>query len=61
MKLTFLTTLALVGASLALPAQDAQKKIPEGQPCKKDGTMGVCATGYCLQDENANQGVCKAQ
>ncbi|KAL4890021.1 hypothetical protein BDV59DRAFT_185520 [Aspergillus ambiguus] len=61
MKLTFLASLAFLGVALAVPAQSGQKKIPEGQPCKKDGSMGVCATGYCLQDANSNQGVCKSQ
>ncbi|KAK1145164.1 hypothetical protein N8T08_004597 [Aspergillus melleus] len=61
MKISFLTTFTLIGAALAMPAADAkQKTIPVGQPCTKDGNMGICAKGgFCLQKENAKQGVCK--
>ncbi|PLB45324.1 hypothetical protein P170DRAFT_513347 [Aspergillus steynii IBT 23096] len=61
MQISFLTTLTLIGAALAVPGADAkQKTIAIGAPCTKDGNMGVCDKGgFCLQKENAKQGVCK--
>ncbi|KAI9924840.1 hypothetical protein ASPWEDRAFT_172197 [Aspergillus wentii DTO 134E9] len=57
MQFNFIAALALVGATLAA----AQNSIAIGQPCKKDGSMGVCEGGFCLQLANESQGVCKAQ
>ncbi|KAE8392596.1 hypothetical protein ETB97_002157 [Aspergillus alliaceus] len=65
MRFSFLAAFTLITAALAAPQQQGggsvQKTIPIGAPCKKDGTMGVCDGGFCLQDEKADQGVCKAQ
>ncbi|KAB8070555.1 hypothetical protein BDV29DRAFT_160325 [Aspergillus leporis] len=65
MRFSFLAALTLIGAAIAAPQQpqgsDAQKSLPINAPCKKDGSMGICQGGFCLQDEKADQGVCKAQ
>ncbi|BDD62547.1 hypothetical protein MPDQ_004314 [Monascus purpureus] len=62
MRFTFIAALALIGTALANPvAQDSGKKIPIGQPCKKDGSMGICEGGFCLQAENQPQGTCQQQ
>ncbi|KOC09870.1 hypothetical protein AFLA70_381g001251 [Aspergillus flavus AF70] len=44
MRFTVLAALAFVGAALATP----QAKIATGQPCKADGSMGVCDSGLCV-------------
>ncbi|KAB8260227.1 hypothetical protein BDV32DRAFT_123362 [Aspergillus pseudonomiae] len=56
MRFSVLTALALVGAALATPQA---AKIPSGQPCKQDGSMGVCDSGLCVQTPSQAQGVCK--
>ncbi|RMJ21096.1 hypothetical protein PHISP_08034 [Aspergillus sp. HF37] len=61
MKLSFIATLALAAGAVA---QGGGKKltpiqIPNGEPCKKDGTMGTCQSGYCEQLKDQNQGTCK--
>ncbi|RWQ98984.1 hypothetical protein C8Q69DRAFT_449391 [Paecilomyces variotii] len=53
MRFSFLAALALIGAAAA------QNTIASGQPCKKDGSMGICQSGLCIQEPNQAQGVCK--
>ncbi|KAE8136382.1 hypothetical protein BDV38DRAFT_249969 [Aspergillus pseudotamarii] len=55
MRFTLFAALALVGTALATP----QAKIGTGQPCKADGSMGVCDSGLCVQTPDQTQGVCK--
>ncbi|EAW11436.1 uncharacterized protein ACLA_091340 [Aspergillus clavatus NRRL 1] len=63
MRFSFLAALALVGTALAAPAgpNRSAATIPIGQTCNKDGSMGICESGYCLQDEKAATGTCQAQ
>ncbi|EEH16463.2 hypothetical protein PABG_06550 [Paracoccidioides brasiliensis Pb03] len=53
MKLSLLATIAIFSVALA------QKGIPNGRPCKKDGSMGNCASGFCLQIQGESQGKCE--
>ncbi|KAE8154000.1 hypothetical protein BDV25DRAFT_136368 [Aspergillus avenaceus] len=55
MRFILIAALALVGAAFAAP----QDKIPSGQPCNKDGSMGVCESGLCVQLPDQTQGVCQ--
>ncbi|KAE8336101.1 hypothetical protein BDV24DRAFT_168551 [Aspergillus arachidicola] len=55
MRFTLFAALAFVGAALATP----QAKIAAGQPCKADGSMGVCDSGLCVQTPDQTQGVCQ--
>ncbi|KAF7119247.1 hypothetical protein CNMCM5793_008995 [Aspergillus hiratsukae] len=50
MRFTFLAALALLGTALAAPTAPTTSTgtIPAGQPCTKDGSMGVCESGFCL-------------
>jgi len=58
MRFTILTTLALVGISMAatvwtlstffLSSYLTRLKIPSGGACKKDGSMGTCASNLCV-------------
>ncbi|THC87535.1 hypothetical protein EYZ11_013021 [Aspergillus tanneri] len=60
MKISLLTTLTLIGAALSVPVADGTKTIATGQPCTKDGKMGICEKGgFCLQEKNKPQGICK--
>ncbi|GFF57220.1 hypothetical protein IFM46972_10731 [Aspergillus udagawae] len=61
MRFTVLAALAILGTALAAPTAltTSTATIPAGQPCTKNGSMGVCQSGYCLQDEKASSGVCK--
>ncbi|PLB54897.1 hypothetical protein P170DRAFT_470332 [Aspergillus steynii IBT 23096] len=52
MRFSLLTVITLVGAACAA-------KLPSGAHCKKDGSMGVCASNLCVQSPNKAQGVCK--
>ncbi|BCS27765.1 uncharacterized protein APUU_60813A [Aspergillus puulaauensis] len=52
MRFFFISTV-LLGAAFA------QAKLPAGAPCKKDGSLGVCTSGLCVQTPNQAQGVCK--
>ncbi|KAA8643823.1 uncharacterized protein ATNIH1004_010598 [Aspergillus tanneri] len=45
MKISLLTTLTLIGAALSVPVADGTKTIATGQPCTKDGKMGICEKG----------------
>ncbi|KAL3434506.1 hypothetical protein BDV09DRAFT_195713 [Aspergillus tetrazonus] len=54
MNFSWLATLALIGTAMA-----AGKTLPAGAPCTKDGKMGICESGVCIQDVNADQGHCK--
>ncbi|OGM39205.1 hypothetical protein ABOM_012120 [Aspergillus bombycis] len=56
MRFTILAALAFVGAALATPQA---AKIPAGQPCKQDGSMGICESGLCVQTPSQAQGVCQ--
>ncbi|KAE8382865.1 hypothetical protein BDV26DRAFT_288169 [Aspergillus bertholletiae] len=55
MRFILFTALALVGSAFATP----QAQLGAGQPCKADGSMGVCASGLCVQTPGQAQGVCK--
>ncbi|KAB8229159.1 hypothetical protein ETB97_010358 [Aspergillus alliaceus] len=55
MRFIFIAALALVGSAFASP----QAKLPAGQPCKQDGSLGVCDSGLCVQLPGQPQGVCK--
>ncbi|KAE8143611.1 hypothetical protein BDV38DRAFT_276694 [Aspergillus pseudotamarii] len=64
MRFSFLAALTLISAAIAAPQQQggndaAQNTLAIGAPCKKDGSMGICQGGFCLQDEKADQGVCQ--
>ncbi|KAB8209421.1 Antifungal peptide [Aspergillus parasiticus SU-1] len=63
MRFSFLAALTLISAAIAAPQQAgndaAQNTLAIGAPCKKDGSMGICEGGFCLQDEKADQGVCQ--
>ncbi|KAE8151571.1 hypothetical protein BDV25DRAFT_152458 [Aspergillus avenaceus] len=67
MRFSILATLALLGVAIAMPQQpeggkgDEVKTIPVGAPCTKDGSMGICEGGFCLQDEKDSQGTCQTQ
>ncbi|KAL4952258.1 hypothetical protein BDW69DRAFT_185576 [Aspergillus filifer] len=52
MNFSWLATLALVGTAVAA-------NLPAGAPCTKDGKMGTCQSGLCIQEPNAAQGKCK--
>ncbi|KAL4940424.1 hypothetical protein BDV06DRAFT_224071 [Aspergillus oleicola] len=54
MNFSWLATLALVGTAVA-----AGGKLPSGASCSKDGKMGTCQSGLCIQEPNAAQGKCK--
>ncbi|KAE8359277.1 hypothetical protein BDV27DRAFT_162799 [Aspergillus caelatus] len=64
MRFSFLAALTLISAAIAAPQQQggndaAQNTLAIGAACKKDGSMGICQGGFCLQDEKADQGVCQ--
>ncbi|KAL4880588.1 hypothetical protein BJY04DRAFT_219060 [Aspergillus karnatakaensis] len=59
MKFLWIATLALAGSAMAMPAQAKAKTLAPGAACTKDGKMGVCQSGICIQDVHASQGVCK--
>ncbi|KAL4865414.1 hypothetical protein BDV12DRAFT_200158 [Aspergillus spectabilis] len=61
MKFSWIATLALIGSAVAMPAQlqSKAKTLAPGTPCTKDGKMGNCQSGVCIQDVHDNQGVCK--
>ncbi|KAF4257731.1 hypothetical protein KXX33_004726 [Aspergillus fumigatus] len=50
MRFTFFAALALLGTAFAAPTAPTTSTatIPAGQTCKKDGSMGVCQSGYCM-------------
>ncbi|OQE20608.1 hypothetical protein PENSTE_c013G05588 [Penicillium steckii] len=52
MRFTFVI-LAIAGLSMAA------SPIPAGGTCKKDGSMGNCQSGLCVQKANAATGKCK--
>jgi hypothetical protein len=58
MKFSWIATLALFGAVMAMPAKQ-EAKLPSGAPCTKDGKMGICESNVCIQDVHASQGKCK--
>lgn len=35
------------------------KCIKDGRKCKKDGSMGICCSNFCLQQQGENTGVCR--
>ncbi|KAL4917869.1 hypothetical protein BDW62DRAFT_201420 [Aspergillus aurantiobrunneus] len=49
----------LLIATALIGAVCAQGKLPAGAPCKQDGSMGVCASGLCVQTPSEPQGKCK--
>ncbi|KLJ07115.1 hypothetical protein EMPG_17393 [Blastomyces silverae] len=61
MKFTLLATLALIGTVVG--AQTLREltsfEIPDGNDCKPDGSMGICASGYCEQRPREKTGTCK--
>ncbi|KAI9368135.1 hypothetical protein BJX61DRAFT_546834 [Aspergillus egyptiacus] len=74
MKFSWIAALALFGTAMAIPqaettpgpsakasgaAAAAADLLPAGAPCTKDGSMGICESGVCIQDVNANQGTCQ--
>ncbi|RDW65661.1 uncharacterized protein DSM5745_09400 [Aspergillus mulundensis] len=54
MNFSWIATLALIGTAMA-----AGNNLPAGAPCTKDGKMGTCQSGLCIQDVHASQGTCK--
>ncbi|KAL7652006.1 Signal peptidase subunit family protein [Aspergillus niger] len=60
MKFSIFATLAFLGIALASPAANtATSTLPSGATCNKDGSMGNCASGLCIQEENASTGTCQ--
>ncbi|KAB8073702.1 hypothetical protein BDV29DRAFT_157332 [Aspergillus leporis] len=53
MRFSFIAAFAFVGIALA------QAKLPSGQPCNKDGNLGVCESGLCVQLPDQPQGKCQ--
>ncbi|KAL4892871.1 hypothetical protein BDV59DRAFT_202240 [Aspergillus ambiguus] len=47
-------------AALATLMGSAVATLANGAPCKSDGSMGVCASGFCLAQGN-QVGKCQAQ
>ncbi|KAL2869694.1 uncharacterized protein BJX67DRAFT_378752 [Aspergillus lucknowensis] len=58
MKFTWIAALALIGSAMALPAKEPAK-LPSGATCTKDGKLGICESGICVQDIHDSQGKCK--
>ncbi|GIJ82807.1 hypothetical protein Asppvi_001322 [Aspergillus pseudoviridinutans] len=56
MRFTFFAALALLGTALAAPTAPTTSRatIPAGQPCTKNGSMGVCQSGLCLVSYSAS-------
>ncbi|KAL4808089.1 hypothetical protein BDV18DRAFT_134244 [Aspergillus unguis] len=59
MNFSWLATLALIGTAMAIPGGQGGGKLPSGATCEKSGKGGICQSGLCIQDVNANQGKCK--
>ncbi|OJJ95431.1 hypothetical protein ASPACDRAFT_47783 [Aspergillus aculeatus ATCC 16872] len=69
LTLLLLTLLTLLGATVASPTIAAMEKekplaarvniLPNGATCNKDGSMGLCQSNFCMQNEGAATGVCR--
>ncbi|KAL4914491.1 hypothetical protein BDW62DRAFT_204507 [Aspergillus aurantiobrunneus] len=65
MKLSFLAALTFLGIAVAVPSPDGgggggdKPTLKTGDPCKKDGSMGNCQSGVCIQTPQEDQGKCK--
>ncbi|BCR98748.1 uncharacterized protein AKAW2_40431S [Aspergillus luchuensis] len=62
MKFSIFATLAFLGLALASPAANSASNtatLPSGATCNKDGSMGNCQSGLCVQEENASTGTCQ--
>ncbi|PWY79703.1 hypothetical protein BO70DRAFT_397181 [Aspergillus heteromorphus CBS 117.55] len=66
MKFSILAVLALLNVAIATPVLNANAPrdttpatLAAGATCNKDGSMGNCQSGFCLQDVNAATGVCQ--
>ncbi|RAH80587.1 hypothetical protein BO86DRAFT_410728 [Aspergillus japonicus CBS 114.51] len=63
-----LSLLALLGTAAASPTTAGAKEkplaarvniLPNGATCNKDGSLGVCQSNFCMQNEGAATGVCR--
>ncbi|GKZ31318.1 hypothetical protein AbraIFM66950_011713 [Aspergillus brasiliensis] len=62
MKFSIFATLAFLGLALASPAANSANtatSLPSGATCNKDGSMGNCASGLCIQNPEDSTGTCQ--
>ncbi|KAJ6102541.1 hypothetical protein N7486_004968 [Penicillium sp. IBT 16267x] len=59
MRFILLALFAMVGAVMANDMVTVATKLATGAACKKDGSMGICTSNFCLQTPDEATGVCQ--